>query len=93
MPQDYKDYVSANGGIEGQVFPTVQTTPGVLSTANLAISTAQLTTQVNPGVPAHYGINSIVQAQQQLAVVGPIYNSPGGILNKQNGSVSTGGGP
>jgi hypothetical protein len=76
MSQEYQDYVFANGGIEGQVAPTFINQPGALTTGGLALVTAQLTTQVNPGVPAHYGINSIVQAQQQRAVT-PFQSHPG----------------
>ena len=32
-------------------------------------------------------------AEQVLAVVGPVYYSPGGILNKTPNVVTTGGGP
>ena len=59
MTQEYKDYVFANGGIEGQVTPTY-TSPGVLSTA---ATVAAYTT--GTGVP---GLNSIVAAEQVLAV-------------------------
>jgi hypothetical protein len=93
MPQEYKDYVFANGGIEGQVTPTAVSQPGALTTAGLAVVTAQISTQTNTCATGSYGLNSIVNQQQILAVVGPIYNSPGGILNKQNGSLNTGGGP
>ena len=99
MPQDYQDAsYSNNTGLNGQVTPTVYTSPGVLTTVNspfdIAIpTTAQLTTRVNPGVPS-YGINSIVQGEQQLVVAGQIYQSAGGILNKaQGGGITTGGGP
>jgi hypothetical protein len=93
MPQEYKDYVFANGGIEGQVTPTFIAQPGALTTAGLAVVTAQITTQTNTNTTGSYGLSSVVNASQILAVVGPIYNSPGGILNKQNGTVNTGGGP
>ena len=87
---EYHDFVQL--AAEGQVLPTVQQTPGVLSTAQLNISSAQISTQTNPSLPS-YGINSVVQAEQTLAVVGPIYNSPGGILNKAPSTTTTGGGP
>jgi hypothetical protein len=62
------------------------------------VGTAQYTTQSNPGrdLGAGFGLNSITSAEQGLAVVGPVYQSPGGILNKcpgQSGTVATGGGP
>lgn len=67
MAQEYKDYVFANGGIEGQVTPTVNTSPGVLTTVSSALyigtPTAAYTT--GTGVP---GLNSIVAAEQVLAV-------------------------
>jgi hypothetical protein len=57
--------------------------PGVPLT--VATVTAQLTTQTNPGT----GLNSVVQAEQQLAVSGPNYASPG----NQNIGNPAGGGP
>lgn len=92
MAQEYKDYVSANGGIEGQSAPTFISQPGALTTAGLAVVTAQISTQTNTTSTGSNGINSIVNAQQILAVAGPTYNSPGGILNKVTPG-GTGGGP
>jgi hypothetical protein len=69
------------------------TSPGVPT--NLPTVAAQITTQTNPGAPS-YGINSSVQAEQQLAVIGPVYYSPGGVLNNvgpANFNLVTGGGP
>jgi hypothetical protein len=71
MPQDYKDYVVANGGIEGQVQPTVNSSPGVLSSA--AAVTAQLTTVSNP----FPGINQAI-TNGVVAVTPFTYSSPGG---------------
>jgi hypothetical protein len=71
---EFHDFVQLPA--EGQVNPTVIAQPGVLSTLSLPIVTAQLTTQVNPGFPS-YGINSVVQAEQQLAVTPPFYNAAG----------------
>jgi hypothetical protein len=68
MGQDYKDYVSANGGIEGQVTPVLQNSAGVNQIIATTAVTAQFSTQTNPGQPPHYGINSVTQAQQNLAV-------------------------
>jgi hypothetical protein len=66
-------------------------TPGVYQqTGILTTVTAQLTTQVNP-FPGTLSSQSVV-TQQQVAVTGPIYQSPGGILNKGSG-LTTGGGP
>jgi hypothetical protein len=104
--KEYNDYNSANGGIENQVTPTFYSAPGVLTSQSTVSGVsagnefeisnqvpAQITTQTNPGFPSE-GINSIVQAEQALAVVGPIYQSPGGILNKAAGNaITTGGGP
>lgn len=67
---EYKDYVSANGGIEGQVTPTYST-PGALTTA--AAVTAQVTTQSNP----FPGINAAINTGL-LAVTPQTYSSPGG---------------
>jgi hypothetical protein len=60
--------------------------PGVPT--NLPIVTAQLSTQTNPGFPSE-GISSVVQAEQNLAVAGPNYFSPG----QQNIGSPAGGGP
>ena len=52
MPQDYKDYVFANGGIEGQVTPTTSNSPGAFTSASSVYiatpGTAQVTSQSNP---------------------------------------------
>lgn len=85
MAQDYKDYVFANGGIEGQVTPTTYSSPGQLSTASLAIVTAQISTQSNNQA----GINGLAQAEQVLAVAGPNYSSP----SQKNIGNPAGGGP
>ena len=53
---------------------------------------AQLTTQVNSTLTIVTG-QSNAMAEQVLAVVGPVYYSPGGILNKTPNVVTTGGGP
>jgi hypothetical protein len=92
MPQDLKDYVSANGGIEGQVAPTFASQPGALIASALATVAGQISTQTNTTSTGSNGIISIVNAQQILAVAGPTYNSPGGILNKVTPG-GVGGGP
>ena len=68
------------------------TSPGV--PPSVGSVTAQITTQVNPapGVGVLGGLSN-VQAEQQLAVSGPLYLSPGGINNKAGGNITTGGGP
>ncbi len=71
---EFKDFVQLPA--EGQVAPTFISQPGALTTGGLAIVTAQVSTQTNPGAPS-YGINSIVQAEQVLAVAGPVYSAPG----------------
>jgi hypothetical protein len=71
---EYKDYVFANGGIEGQVQPTVNSSPGVISSA--AAVTAYTT---GTGVP---GFNSIIAAQQVLAVAANS-STPGGKAGAQ----------
>jgi hypothetical protein len=88
---DYHDFVQLPA--EGQVTPTNYVQGGVLTTVSQpqyigTPTTAQLTTQVNPGVPS-YGINSVVQAEQQLAVAPFTYNSPG----SHNINSSASGGP
>ena len=65
------------------------------TTPSGTLQAAQLTTQVNPAPTIVTG-QSNAMAEQVLAVIGPVYNSAGGILNKaqNNGStVTTGGGP
>jgi hypothetical protein len=59
----------------------------------LSAVTAQISTQTNPSSGVGVGLNSITSAQQSVAVVGPIYMSPGGILNKAPSTTTTGGGP
>lgn len=71
---DYHDSVQL--GAEGQVAPTFISQPGALTTGGLAVVTAQISTQTNPGFPS-VGINSIVQAEQVLAVAGPTYSAAG----------------
>ena len=70
-------------------------TPGVYQqTGILTTVTAQISTQVNP-IPGNLSSNSLI-TQQQVAVIGPVYYSPGGILNKvgpANSNLTTGGGP
>ncbi len=83
---DYHDFVQLPA--EGQVTPTYISQPGALTTGGLAVVTAQITTQVNPGLPS-YGINSVVQTEQQLAVSPFTYNSPG----SHNINSSASGGP
>lgn len=70
MAQDYKDYVSANGGIEGQVQPTVNSSPGVISSA--AAVTAQISTVSNP----FPGINQAI-TNGVVAVTPFAYSAPG----------------
>lgn len=62
------------------------------TTPSGTLQAAQLTTQVNPAPTIVTG-QSNAMAEQVLAVTGPLYNSPGGILNKAPGTVTTGGGP
>lgn len=75
MGQDYKDYVFANGGIEGQVQPTVNSSPGVASSASAV--TAQLTTQSNP----FPGINAAITAG--VVAVTAVSSTPGGKAGAQ----------
>jgi hypothetical protein len=70
---DYHDFVQL--GAEGQVAPTAQAQVGALTSGQLPLVTAQISTQVNPSGPS-YGINSIVQGEQQLAVTSS-YSAPG----------------
>jgi hypothetical protein len=106
MPQEYKDYVSANGGIEGQVTPTVYVTAGALTTVSSpayigTTFTSALATAAGPFFAASYSFSTHDNSQpnQYLSnyawlttVAGPTYNSPGGILNKVTPN-GTGGGP
>ena len=73
-------------------------TPGVYQqTGILTTVAAQITSQVNP-FPGTLTSNSLV-AVMQTSILGPVYQSPGGILNKTDGTylttgyVHTGGGP
>jgi hypothetical protein len=57
----------------------VNSEPGVPyggSLLNVPAVTAQVSTQTNPGFPS-YGINSIVQAEQRLAVTPFTYSAAG----------------
>ena len=86
---------------EGQVTPTGYTQGGVLTTVSSPSYiaqpvTAQISTQTNPSSGIGDGLNSITSAEQNLAVIGPVYYSPGGILNNvgpANFNLVTGGGP
>lgn len=80
MPSDYKDFVQISAAA-GQVQPPVNSSPGVASSAS---AVAAYTT--GTGVP---GFNSIIAAQQVLAVTPFTYASPG---NKSIGNPA-GGGP
>lgn len=71
---DYHDFVQL--GAEGQSNPTGISRPGVVATGSLPTVTAQVTTQTNPGAPS-YGINSVVQSEQALAVSPPTYAAAG----------------
>lgn len=71
---EFHDFVQLPA--EGQVTPTFASQPGALTTAGLPVVTAQVSTQTNPGFPS-YGINSVVQSEQQLAVSGPNYSAAG----------------
>lgn len=65
MPQDYQDATySNNTGLNGQVTPKIYASPGVLSTA---ATVAAYTT--GTGFP---GTNSIIQAEQVLAVASSV---------------------
>ena len=101
MAQEYKDAsYSLNTGIEGQITPPIYASPGVLTSTTAVAGTyiatsgtAQVSTQSNQNTNP---MATVTSAEQNLAVIGPVYNSPGGILNKAqyNGStVTTGGGP
>ncbi len=94
MPQEYKDAsYSLNTGIEGQVAPTLYSVSGVNNIYATTAVTAQVSTQSNQNTNP---MATVTSAEQNLAVIGQVYNSPGGILNKaqNNGStVTTGGGP
>lgn len=103
MPADFHD-VNQLSAVGAQVTPTVYVTPGVICTATntsgpsgLAAVTAQFTTQSNPGrdYGAGFGLNSITSAEQGLAVVGPIYLSPGNVrgMAPNQQIIATGGGP
>ena len=88
---EFKDFVQLPA--QGQVTPTNYVQGGVLTTVSQpnyigTLTTAQLTTQVNPSLPG-YGINSVAQAEQQLAVSPFTYNSPG----SHNINSSASGGP
>jgi hypothetical protein len=81
MGQDYKDYVFANGGIESQVTPTVNSSPGVLTTVSSIYiatpTTAQTSTQSNP----FPGINQAITGG--LVAVTSASSTPGGKAGAQ----------
>lgn len=85
---------SGNLAVVASILATPSNTPGVMGSGNLITVPAQLTTQVNPFPTVVTGLSNVM-AEQVLAVVGPVYNSPGGILNKaaNTGAIVTGGGP
>jgi hypothetical protein len=63
MPQEYKDYVFANGGIEGQVTPTVYNTAGALTTVSSpaylgTTFTSALATAAGPFYEANYSMDT-----------------------------------
>lgn len=64
---------------EGQVNPTAESEPGAQTILTLPAVAAQFSTQTNPSTPS-YGLNSIVAAQQNLAVAGPTYSAAGSRL-------------
>src|ERR1700675_643464 len=106
MPQEYKDYVFANGGIEGQVTPTVYNTAGALTTvsspAYIGTSlTSALATAAGPFISATFEYSTQDNSAPNFylsnypwltTVAGPTYNSPVGINNKVTPG-GTGGGP
>lgn len=107
MPSDYHDFVQLP--TEGQVTPTVYTAPGVMTTVSQPnyigqSFTSMLASAAGPNYipPYQFGTQDNTEVNLylsnypwQTAVVGPIYNSPGGILNKAPGqqATTTGGGP
>ena len=92
---------------EGKATPTNYVTAGALTTVSSpqylgAPLTASLATAAGPFVAAsyEYAVQDNSAPNQYLSnypwlttVTGPIYNSPGGILNKAPGYTTTGGGP
>ena len=96
---DIHDFVQL--GPEGQVTPTNYTAGGVQTTVSspnyiAQQVTAQISTQTNPSSGIGDGLNSITSAAQSTAIIGPVYYSPGGILNNvgpANFNLVTGGGP
>ena|ERR1700678_1209666 len=74
------------------VAPFSSASPVNTPTPGLTAVAAQISTQTNPSSGVGDGLNSITSSQQSLAVAGPTYNSPGGILNRVTPG-GTGGGP
>lgn len=92
---DFHDFVQLPA--EGQSTPTNYVTPGALTTVTSTLigtpGVAQITTQVNAS--AGGGLQSVVTAQEQVAVIGPVYYSPGNVnrVGPANSNLTTGGGP
>ena len=72
--------------------PLTSNSPINTPSPGLTIVAAQITTQTNTNTTGSIGISSVVNAEQILAVTGPINSSPGGTLNKTS-ALTTGGGP
>ena len=72
MPSDYHDFVQISAAA-GQVFPTLNSSPGVISSA---ASGGTMTSGLQ-----FPGTTSVIVAEQALAVAGPVYSSPGNHLN------------
>jgi hypothetical protein len=78
MPQDYQDYNSAVGGLEGQVAPTVNTFAGQVTQFRGTGAANQVSTQSNP----FPGINAAITAG--VVAVTPFTSStPGGKAGAQ----------
>src|SRR5271163_449218 len=104
---EFHDFVQLPA--EGQVTPTAYTGVGILTTVNspqyLGVTlTSALATAAGPFIAANFQMSTqdnnanmpegyLSNYAWQTPVVGPIYNSPGGILNKAPSGLTTGGGP
>lgn len=86
--------VIGSGVVSIVAAPITSASPINTPSPGLTTVSAQITTQVNP-FPGVVSSRSIVAAMQ-TSIIGPVYYSPGGILNvvgPANSNLTTGGGP
>jgi hypothetical protein len=101
--------VNPSGGVIGSgslaivAAPLTSYSPINTPSPGLTAVPAQISSQTNPnslfaGISQAVGdgLNTVTSNEQNTAVIGPVYYSPGGVLNKvgpSNSNLTTGGGP